>query len=252
MISEQLKQHLIFLADKYENESFYEEDPSQILKWYSKTTELIPNIECAAFIGAMLSFGNRKQFIPKIKEILNHADKCSGDIINWILSNAPDFSESDKKFYRFYSYSDMKTLFRELKKIIIEKKSLGEYFKDKYKNSPSVDLDLLISESFPESKIVPKGKNSANKRIHMFLRWMVRNNSPVDLGLWNWYPKSRLLIPLDVHVIEESKKLGLLSEKDTASRKTAIYLTNELKNVFPEDPVRCDFSLFGLGVDNSK
>ena len=115
-------------------------------------------------------------------------------------------------------------------------------------NGQSPHLADIISQSFPKSKIVPKGKSSANKRIHMFLRWMVRQNSPVDLGLWSWYSPADLLIPLDVHVMQEGQKLGLISEKATASRKTAIELTEKMKEIFPGDPARADYALFGLGV----
>ena len=278
-MAELSKEYLISLADKYEVSSFYDEDPSQFLKWYSKDKK--KDCEIAAFIAAMLSFGNRKQFIPKIKMILEIADKTSGSISAWLKNGAPGFETGSKKFYRFYSYDDMNCLFFELASIIKENNTLGEYFENQWKSgvlgdvplgegvaedavveqgetavaedrgrlSPHKNLDLLISNSFPESAIVPKGKNSANKRVHMFLRWMVRQNSNVDLGIWNWYPQSALLIPLDVHVMQEGKKLGLLPENATASRKTAVMLTEKMEEVFPEDPARADFSLFGTGVD---
>ena len=85
----------------------------------------------------------------------------------------------------------------------------------------------------------------------MFLRWMVRQNSPVDIGLWSWYPASDLLIPLDVHVMQEGIRLGLLPENAKADRKTALALTSAMKEVFPDDPARADFVLFGLGVDEA-
>ncbi|MCR4743547.1 MAG: DUF2400 domain-containing protein, partial [Treponema sp.] len=112
-------------------------------------------------------------------------------------------------------------------------------------------LDKIISASFPKSKIVPKGKNSANKRIHMFLRWMVRQNSPVDLGIWSWYPQSSLIIPLDIHVMQESINLGLIAENSKATYKTAQKLTNTLSEIFPGDPCKGDYALFGYGVDKS-
>lgn len=86
----------------------------------------------------------------------------------------------------------------------------------------------------------------------MFLRWMVRQNSPVDLGLWKWADPAELLIPLDVHVMQEAAALGLIPSNSTASRKTAQLLTSQLNQVFPGDPCRGDFALFGLGVDNSQ
>ena len=83
----------------------------------------------------------------------------------------------------------------------------------------------------------------------MFLRWMVRRKSPVDLGLWDWADPAKLLIPLDVHVMQEAVKLELIPEGAAASRKTAECLTAALAEVFPGDPCRGDFALFGLGVD---
>jgi len=263
-----LKTKLQALADKYEIESFVNADPSQFLRWYPLAQTA--DVECASFIAAMLAFGNRKQFIPKIQQILQTADSSSGTISAWLTAGAPYFPHGDKKFYRFYSYDDMHCLFKELANILNQSPTLGTHFMKIYKGGESLPLapnvpfsatpssgdtpqrpalDQIISAAFPESAIVPKGKNSANKRIHMFLRWMVRDNSAVDLGLWNWYPKSELLIPLDVHVMEEGINLGLLPENAKASRKTAVQLSAQLAEAFPGDPSRGDYALFGLGVD---
>lgn len=256
-----VKQKLIELADKYEVPSFCDEDPSQFLRWYplSKQTD----VECASFIAAMLAFGSRKQFIPKIKFILTMADENAGSISSWILNDAPGFPSGEEKFYRFYSFNDLKVLFNEIKEILINGKNwdnrdslFGTYFKQMYKrykrDSSVVFCSELISLAFPNSKIVPKGKNSANKRVHMFLRWMVRENSSVDLGIWRWYPQKDLLIPLDTHVIQEAREFGLLNEKDLPCKKTAVKLTNLMKEIFPEDPSRIDFALFGFGVEKTK
>ena len=248
-----LKQQLIALADKYEVASFCDEDPSQFLHWYKKGKA---NIEVASFIAAMLAFGNRKQFIPKIRFILETADNSAGDICSWLKNGAYKkfFLRSTNKYYRFYSFEDMQIFFDELAEILNCEKSIGDFFRKRWmeacdkEDGQSPLLADIISQSFPKSKIVPKGKSSANKRIHMFLRWMVRQNSPVDLGLWNWYPAADLLIPLDVHVMQEGQKLGLISEKATASRKTAMELTKKMEEVFPGDPARADYALFGLGV----
>ena len=238
-----MTERLVVLADKYEVASFCDEDPSQFLHWYKKGKA---NIEVASFIAAMLAFGNRKQFIPKIRFILETADNSAGDIYSWLKNGAykKDFLRSTNKYYRFYSFEDMQIFFDELAEILNCEKSMGDFFRKRWmeacdkENGQSPHLADIISQSFPKSKIVPKGKSSANKRIHMFLRWMVRQNSPVDLGLWDWYPAADLLIPLDVHVMQEGQKLGLIAEKATASRK-----------IFPDDPARADYALFGIGVD---
>ena len=84
----------------------------------------------------------------------------------------------------------------------------------------------------------------------MFLRWMVRKESPVDLGLWNDIIDHRTLImPLDTHVIQEANRLGLIKTKST-SMKVACELTEKLRKIFPEDPLKGDFALFGYGINN--
>ena len=271
-MTEELAAKLRELADKYEVASFCEEDPSQFLRWYEPAAGrgTIADVEAASFIAAMLAFGNRKQFIPKIREVLETSDRSLGSISEWLRAGAfrKDFPCGEKKFYRFYSYDDMQIFFGELAEILEKAETLGEFFKLKFVGVAGVSpagkgsdqrsgragegfplLAEIVSSSFPKSAIVPKGRTSANKRVHMYLRWMVRRNSPVDLGLWSWADPAELLIPLDVHVMQEAAKLGLIPEKATASRKTAELLTSALNEVFPGDPCRGDFSLFGLGVD---
>ena len=86
----------------------------------------------------------------------------------------------------------------------------------------------------------------------MFMRWMVRDGSPVDLGLWSdIIDKRTLIIPMDTHVMQEANRLGLLKSK-TATMATAMKLTESLRAVFPEDPLKGDFALFGVGVDEAK
>lgn len=305
-ISEELKQKLKFLANKFETVSFYDEDPSQFLNHYENQNET----EIASFIAALLSFGSRKQFIPKIKFIFSLADK-KGGILEWIKSREflsdfqPESKDLSEKFYRFYSWKDLQILFEEtaclLEQSLAEKsKGFGETVKKSYekklslletKNDSSKTSGTMessgtaksgetiksagekakfpngnssskisraeiiasaIQEFFPKSKIVPKGKNSANKRIYMFLRWMVRANSKVDKGFWLWFSPSDLIIPLDTHVMQESVRLGLIPEKSACSIKTAKLLTDKLKEIWKDDPCKGDFALFGLGVSDDE
>ena len=90
------------------------------------------------------------------------------------------------------------------------------------------------------------------KRVCMFLRWMVRSGSPVDLGLWaDIIDRRTLIMPLDTHVVQEATRLWLLASR-TASMSTAKKLTAAMLEVFPDDPLRADFALFGLGVDENR
>lgn len=262
-----------------------EQDPSRVLLRYQQPQD----IEVAAFISAMLAFGRRDLFLPKIDYLLDLSDK-SGGPCTWVSSGLhrktfpPSNCNPKAKFYRFYSFNDIHLLLCRLESILQEDGSLGEFLRLNFeklfpeKLMTAVDsgerkacrgdgsshqkgtvlenhgllLARLIGEAFSECKIVPKGKNSANKRVHMFLRWMVRTNSPVDLGLWQWIAPSQLLIPLDTHVLQQSTNLGLLPSKANGTARYALELTKQLARVWPQDPCKGDFALFGLGVSEKE
>ena len=150
----------------------------------------------------------------------------------------------------------MNDLCAALAQILKKYGSLGEavkkaYFAIENSNGNRSELDLVsaLISLFPDCGAVSQNPKGACKKLHMFLRWMVRRNSPVDLGLWDWVRPSELIMPLDVHVLDESKRLGLIPQNASPSAKTAVFLTNQLKQIWPDDPCKGDFALFGLGVD---
>jgi len=98
--------------------------------------------------------------------------------------------------------------------------------------------------------IADPASNSACKRLHLALRWLVRREGPVDLGLWKSISPSSLFIPLDLHVGRNARYLGLLDAGRKANdRKAVILLTEKLREFCPQDPVRYDFALFGLSIN---
>ena len=116
--------------------------------------------------------------------------------------------------------------------------------------SQALEVICGYFSSFDVSPIIPHDSRSACKRLCMFMRWMVRSNSPVDLGLWSQFIDCRsLIIPLDTHVLAQAKRLGLLKSQ-SPSMHTAIQLTQTLKEIFPHDPLLGDFALFGYGVNH--
>lgn len=250
------------LAERYETVGFTEGDPSYVLKRYSSRAD----VECAAFIAAMLAFGRRDQFLAKTARILDQADSAGGPA-QWLSgekfrgSFIPPGTDAREKFYRFYSWDDMEQLFQRLGEILRESSTLGNRVRQRHEAACAAcapdgteppHLSRTLCAQFPGCRIVPQGKDSANKRVHMFLRWMVRQNSPVDLGLWDWYSPADLLVPLDTHVIQEAVRLGLLPEKSAGTARTARLLTRTLRKIWPDDPCRGDFALFGLGVDGGR
>ena len=250
-MTDELKKRIMLLAQKYEVNEFLNDDPSRFMHRYSAVVDK----EVVAFLAANLAFGNRKQILSHIEIILSCITDSNLSPREWILSERyKSFCENDlhKTFYRMYTYQDLLLFFDAIRAILQESESLGNYFRQKWlisqnKNEPY--LHQLVAKSFPkECALISHCKSGAAKKLNMLLRWLVRDNSPVDLGLWKWYDKKKLLIPLDTHVMSVAHSWGLIKSKG-ANLKTAIELTDKMRNVFPDDPVKADFALFGLGVN---
>lgn len=242
-----INQLLIRYAAQYETADFLPQDPS----WFMHQVEGTENKEVTAFIASSLSYGSRKQFMPKIQALL---DMANGDMYDWIsngrfIKDIPD--DADKCFYRLYSCHVMYLFFKALQVMLKQYGSIGTFIREQA--TDGLSAIKAITGYFAACNIetiIPKSTTSACKRLCMFLRWMVRDGSPVDLGLWSSFiDKRTLIIPLDTHVLQEAYKLGLIESK-TASISTAIKLTKRLAEVFPDDPLKGDFALFGYGVNH--
>ncbi len=238
------------LADKYETQDFLKKDPSQFMHRFTD----VKNQEVAAFIAANLAFGRRDQILKHVEFIL---EQGKSDLYGWILGGGYKkvFNDSEKSFYRMYSFKAMRIFFDTLREILRKSGTLGEHFKKLYEETTTPEpLCLLIAQCFPrECTLIPYTKTSACKKLNMFLRWMVRDNSPVDMGLWKWFSKKELIIPMDTHVLQTAVEFNLIEKTSSgkipgATLKMAYALTQKMKEVFPEDPCRADFALFGLGV----
>ncbi len=258
-MDEKTKELLINLSDKYEKREFIEKDPSRFMHDYKENRDK----EVAAFIASALSFGRREQILSHVKKIL---DECGSSPADWLLSGKHNefFDEGEKSFYRYFSHNDLKIYCENLSSFLKNSPdgTLGSYFRSLYEEERGKEdgrkyLHQIVCSAFSaDCALVPRTKTSAAKKVNMMLRWLVRKDSPVDLGIWTWFSQENLLMPLDTHVMSESYKLNLLlktpsGKEKSASLKTAIILTEVMKEVFPLDPVRADFALFGLGVDEN-
>ena len=246
-MEQRVRDMLVRYAGQYEKESFLEGDPS----WFMHQVSGTENQEAMAFVASCLSYGSRKQFMQKIQLIL---DWSEGDIDGWIRSGAfrKRMSPDDEScFYRLYTNKTMSRFLSVYSQLLREHNTLGEYVR---KNATDgLEAVEAICRYFNQGEtcaVVPKDAKSACKRVCMFLRWMVRDNSPVDLGLWaDFIDRRTLIIPMDTHVLQQSVRLGLLNSR-TATMSAAQRLSESLASVFPEDPMKGDFALFGYGVNN--
>lgn len=243
----ELKKLLTNYAERYETADFLLSDPS----FFMHQVEGMANQEVTAFIASSLSYGRRELFMPKIQYIIDMAD---GDLYTWVANGLfkKDIpGKPDKCFYRLYTYSTMHAFLCVLQAMLNEYGSIGSFIKATA--TDGLTAVKAITGFFARhgiETIIPKNTSSACKRVCMFIRWMVRDNSPVDLGLWSSFiDKRTLIIPLDTHVLQEAYKLRLTASK-TATMPSALKLSKRLKRFFPEDPLKGDFALFGYGVNH--
>jgi uncharacterized protein (TIGR02757 family) len=234
---------------------FSSKDPVWNLHKYNKSED----IEIAGFITSCYTYG-------QVDNIINFTEKLFLRTGNKPYEFTINFQKhKDKKFlkglnYRFNTETDIINLFEKLKEIIIKNGSLKNLFLINYcKNDENIINGLksftkcFVLKSSKNTgfynKLIPDPeKNSACKRLNLFLRWMVRKDE-IDLGIWKEIDKSKLIMPVDVHIARISKKLKLINRK-SADLKFAVELTNELKKYDRDDPVKYDFSLCHLGIDN--
>lgn len=259
------KKHIVDLADRYETASFLLNDPSKFMHSYLPSAGgTVEDAEVVAFISSSLAFGRRDQILSHVQRILDLISGDSKSPVQWIMDGGfkKHFNGKNGSFYRMYSYSDICVLLGYLQRFLKEKGSLGCYFKERWleaqKNVPessSLYLHQVVSAAFEgKCALVSSSPHTAAKKINMFLRWMVRDKSPVDLGLWPWYDKNRLLVPLDTHVMQESVEFGFIKKSSSgkipgATLKAAVELSQIMEDYFPGDRARGDFALFGLGVN---
>lgn len=241
-----VSQLLMGYANYYESSDFIVGDPS----WFMHQVKGLRNQEAMAFVASSLSYGNRGQFLPKITRIL---ESSGGEMDEWIRSGsfAHFFNANDTRcFYRLFTYSSFYVFLNTYSLLLKEYGSLGDYVRIRANDGYSAIVAICdYFRNHGSGGVIPKNTTSACKRLCMFLRWMVRPDSPVDLGIWSFIDRRSLLIPLDTHVLQEARRIGLLNSS-TASMNTCKRLTEKLSLIFPDDPLRGDFALFGYGIDH--
>jgi len=241
---------------EYNSSSFVENDPISVPHQFTKKQD----IEIIGFWIAMLAWGNRKSIIASGNKLVALMDGAPHDFV-------VNHQEKDlKRFFDFkhrtFNATDALYFVEFFKQHYKRHESLENAFlkpDDRYPMTGANTEMLLVNfhnnffslEDSPQrtrKHIATPERNSTCKRLNMFMRWMVRKDKyGVDFGLWKKIKPAQLLIPLDVHVDRTARKLGLIKRKQT-DWQTVIELTEALKQFDPKDPVKYDYSLFGLSV----
>ena len=239
------------IYEKFNDSTYIHSDPISLTLNYQYSIDK----EAVGFISSLFSYGS----VPQIKSILN---RLFSQFENNFVTNLVNCTEQELKYktsglyYRFYSEFDILVLLKFLKMVYSKHESLQTYFFNGIANK--VNYHQLIYDNWKQFlENHPKSNGlkfmlsnpvlgSANKRLLMFLRWMVRKDN-IDLGIWQTIYPSQLLFPLDTHTSRICFYLGL-SENENANLKNALIITENLKKICEDDPVKYDFAISRLGI----
>ncbi len=248
MTKNKLKDFLDKKVDQYDQPSFIKDDPVCIPHMFSKKQD----IEIAGFFAAIFAWGGRTTIINKSRELMQRMDNAPFDFIK-------NHKEQDLKRllefkHRTFNDTDLLYFIEFFKHHYGKHKSLetaftmhGETIEDMLTGFHHYVFSIEDHPRRTKKHIASPERNSTCKRLNMFLRWMVRQNSEVDFGIWKKINPSQLICPIDLHVARVAKRFNLLHRKQT-DWNAALELTKYLRTLDPEDPVKYDFALFGLGV----
>ena len=251
MVISEIVEYLQELTDRFNTPTFIDDDPISIPHCFQERKDQ----EIAGFFASTIAWGNRQLIVRNGKRLMslmgNEPFRFTMEASNQELLQIARFT------HRTFNGTDCLCFLSALRHLYQHHGGIGTFFESGY--ALHGDLRIVISRfrqcffsishpSRSEKHLSSIDKRAACKRINMFLRWMVRRDKRgVDLGLWKRIPPSALFLPLDIHTARTSRILGLLKRKQN-DWKAVEEITDTLRNIDSEDPVRFDFALFGAGI----
>ncbi len=249
----ELKPQLDRIHQLVETPEFIASDPVRFMHLFEEKREK----EIAGFLAALMAWGRRDVVLRKTDELLQLMDYRP---LHFITHYTPADMERYLHFrHRTFRPEDLHGLFSALQQVyrkhedfeafwagcldnsLVENRNLLSVFREKF-SSLSGEMPARTLRHLPDPE-----RNSTCKRLLLFLRWNLRKESPVDPGIWSFLPAGALRIPFDVHVGRQARRLGLLGRRSN-DWKAVEELSETLRQLDPADPMRYDFSLFGLGA----
>ncbi len=228
-----MKELLRAYAEKYNDLRYFEEDPSRFprhfVKLLSSGRASLKDVEISALLSAHLAWGRRSMIV---RDCARMFDQMEWKPYDYVMKG--NLRHDEESLHRTVKWSQFAEICTRLKGLYMEKDSLESL-------SPEEFRTLVFGQ-----KSDPK---AANKKIHMLRRWMVRRDGKVDFGLWKDTDPAQLIIPLDVHVHEVATEMKITSRR-SADYRTALEITQYFREIFPSDPCKGDFALFGYGIDH--
>lgn len=242
-------------AARINSPAFIGEDPVQFPRRFSQ----LQDIEIVAFLSSIIAWGNRKMICRDAERMLALMDN---EPYRYVMDEGYEDLNPRQNIHRTFFGEHFSYFLRGMREIYTKYGSLDAFSAGVRAGDSEAPSWKLVEEMQKVMSDVNNGaicsqclpvnlQQTALKRINMALRWLVRDDGIVDMGVWKSIPKSKLYIPLDVHVGNISRELGLLTRKAN-DRKSVEMLTGLLRTLRPEDPAIYDFALFGIGVEGKK
>jgi uncharacterized protein (TIGR02757 family) len=230
-MDQSLKETLIGWAEEYNDPKYFQEDPiifpTEFARRHEAGKASLADVEIAALLSAHLAWGRRAMIVRDCNRMF---DDVGWRPYDYVMTG--EYRNEDVSMHRTIKWSDFAAICGRLKDIYSKM--------DRIEGLSDTEIRCCIFGQKEDRK-------APNKKISMMRRWMVRDDGKVDLGLWKNTSKSGLILPLDVHVYTQATALGLTSrrQKDIV---TAQEITDTFREIWPEDPCKGDFALFGYGV----
>lgn len=242
-------------AYRFNKPEFIEEDPVQFPRMFTDNRD----IEIASLLTSTIAWGNRTMICRSANKMFDIMD---WQPYNYIVDSGFEYLSDDGNIHRTFFNRNLKHYLRGLRSIYAKHGSLENFAVNAavretefpaWKLAEAINYELASANNdCCDSRCIPLGlEKSALKRFNMALRWLVRDDGIVDLGIWKALKPSQLFIPLDVHVGNVSRGLGLLERRQN-DRRAVEELTSTLRILDSEDPVKYDFALFSIGIESKK
>lgn len=251
MISDDIKELLNQKYIEYNTTAFINTDPIQIPHRFSQKE----NVEISAFLTSIIAWGNRKMIINNATKMMKALENNPYEFI--INASKSDIENLPEVKHRTFNQIDFLYFVKALHNIYKNHGGLETVFAEGYQKEQTVKSAIshfrtvfleLPHEKRTEKHLANVDKGSAAKRINMFLMWLVRkDNNGVHFGIWNKIPPKSLMLPIDVHSGNTARKLGLLTRKQN-DWKAVEEVTQNLRLIDANDPIKYDFSLFGMDI----
>ena len=230
-MDQSLREALIGWAEEYNDPKYFQEDPiifpTRFAQMHGEGKASVADVEIAALLSSHLAWGRRAMIVRDCDRMFEEMAWRPYDYVMY-----GEYRDEDVSLHRTIKWSEFAGICSRLRGI--------------YESRDSIEglTDMEIRCRIFGQK---EDRKAPNKKISMMKRWLVRDDGRVDLGVWKESDKTRLILPLDVHVYDQATALGLTGrrQKDIV---TAQEITDAFKEIWPEDPCKGDFALFGYGV----